>query len=75
MILTLFIKLLLELVFICSYCMSEITFLQHHLRKLFIVLIMEAKSTSETSINLYQATRCRNLKDSHLQVLYSIGQV
>jgi hypothetical protein len=33
----------------------------------FIALIMEAASTSETSVNFYQTTRRNNPEDSHLQ--------
>jgi hypothetical protein len=32
-----------------------------------IALMMEAVSTSETSINFYQITRLNNQEDSHLQ--------
>jgi hypothetical protein len=32
-----------------------------------IALMMEAASTSETSVNLYQTTRRNNLEDSHIQ--------
>jgi hypothetical protein len=32
-----------------------------------ITLMMEAASTSETSVNFYQTTRRQNPKDSHLQ--------
>jgi hypothetical protein len=32
-----------------------------------IALMMEAASTSETSVNFYQATRHNNKEDSHLQ--------
>jgi hypothetical protein len=31
-----------------------------------IVLMMEAVSTSETSVNFYQTTRCNNPEDSDL---------
>jgi hypothetical protein len=34
-----------------------------------IALMMEAASTSETSLNFYQTTRRYNPKDSHLQFL------
>jgi hypothetical protein len=33
-----------------------------------IVLIMEAASTSETSVNFYQTIWSKNLKDNHLKV-------
>jgi hypothetical protein len=32
-----------------------------------IVLMMDAASTSETSVNFYPTTRCNNREDSHLQ--------
>jgi hypothetical protein len=35
---------------------------------LLITLMMEAVSTSETSVNFYQTTWCNNLEDSHLQL-------
>jgi hypothetical protein len=35
-----------------------------------IVLMMEAVSTSETSVNFYETTRRNNPKDSHLQTIY-----
>jgi hypothetical protein len=31
-----------------------------------MALMMEAASTSETSVNFYQATWCNNPEDSHL---------
>jgi hypothetical protein len=31
-------------------------------------LMMEAASTSETSVNLYQTTKYNNKEDSHLQL-------
>jgi hypothetical protein len=34
---------------------------------LLIALIMEAASTSETSVNFYQTTQRNNPEDSHLQ--------
>jgi hypothetical protein len=34
------------------------------------ILMIKAESTSETSVNLYQTTRCYNLEDNHL---YFIG--
>jgi hypothetical protein len=33
-----------------------------------IALMMEAKSTSETSVNFYQITRRNNPEDSHLHI-------
>jgi hypothetical protein len=36
-----------------------------------IVLMMEAASTSETSVNSYQSTRRNNPDDSHLRNLYA----
>jgi hypothetical protein len=33
----------------------------------FIALMMEAASTSETSMNLYKTTRHKNPEDSHLR--------
>jgi hypothetical protein len=36
---------------------------------LTIALMMEAASTSETSVNFYQTTRRNNPKDSHLHTL------
>jgi hypothetical protein len=33
----------------------------------FIALMIEAASTSETSVNFYQTTRCYNSEDSHLR--------
>jgi hypothetical protein len=33
-----------------------------------IALMMEAESTSETSVNLYQSTRRNNPEDSHLHI-------
>jgi hypothetical protein len=36
-----------------------------------IALMMEAASTSETSINFYQTTRRNNPEDSHLHVCLS----
>jgi hypothetical protein len=30
-----------------------------------IALMMEASSTSETSVNFYQSTRCNNLEESY----------
>jgi hypothetical protein len=30
------------------------------------VMVMEAASISETSVNFYQTTRCHNPEDSHL---------
>jgi hypothetical protein len=38
--------------------------LGHHHKA--IVLMMEAESTSETSVNFYQTTRCNNPEDSHI---------
>jgi hypothetical protein len=35
---------------------------------MMIALMMEATSTSETSVNFYQTTRRNNPKDSHLNV-------
>jgi hypothetical protein len=35
-------------------------------KNLLIALMMVAASTSETSANFYQTTRCYNLEDSHL---------
>jgi hypothetical protein len=32
-----------------------------------IIRMMQAASTSETSVNFYQTTRCYNPEDSHLQ--------
>jgi hypothetical protein len=40
-----------------------------NVRGLFIALIMEAASTSETSINFYQTTRRYNPEDSRLHTL------
>jgi hypothetical protein len=40
-----------------------------------ITLMMEAASTSETSVNFYQTTRHNNPEDSHLQALYHCGTV
>jgi hypothetical protein len=37
-------------------------------------LMMEAASTSETSVNFYQTTRRNNLEDSHLQVWLVLGR-
>jgi hypothetical protein len=31
-------------------------------------LMMEAASTSETSVNFYETTRCNNSEDSHLHI-------
>jgi hypothetical protein len=36
---------------------------------IIIALMMDAVSTSETSVNFYQSTRCNNPEDSHLHVL------
>jgi hypothetical protein len=36
-------------------------------RGLLIALMMEASSTSETSVNFYQTTRRNNTEDSHLR--------
>jgi hypothetical protein len=36
---------------------------------IFIALMMEAASTSETSVNFYQTARRNNPKDSHLYTL------
>jgi hypothetical protein len=33
-----------------------------------ISLMMEAASASETSVNLYQTTRCNNSEDNHLHM-------
>jgi hypothetical protein len=33
-------------------------------------LMMKAVSTSETSLNLYQATQSNNLEDSHLHTIF-----
>jgi hypothetical protein len=35
------------------------------------LLMMEAASTYETSVNFYQTTRCNNPEDSHLQCDFS----
>jgi hypothetical protein len=35
--------------------------------RVIIALMMEAASTSETSVNFYQTTWCYNLEDIHLQ--------
>jgi hypothetical protein len=40
-----------------------------------ITLIMEAASTSETSVNFYQTTRRNNPEDSHLQNMCFITYV
>jgi hypothetical protein len=32
-----------------------------------IALVMEAESTSETSVKFYQTTRCNNPENSHFQ--------
>jgi hypothetical protein len=37
-----------------------------------IALMMEAASTSETSVNFYQTTRRNNLEDSHLLSLWPV---
>jgi hypothetical protein len=37
-------------------------------RDQLIALMIEAASTSETSVNFYQTTRCNNPEDSHLQL-------
>jgi hypothetical protein len=36
--------------------------------KVIITLMMEAASTSETSVNFYQTTWCNNPEDSHLLI-------
>jgi hypothetical protein len=40
--------------------------LHHQSGELFIALMMEAESTSKTSVNFYQATRRNIPEDSHL---------
>jgi hypothetical protein len=40
-----------------------------------IALIMEATSTSETSVNIYQTTRRNNPKDSHLQITNRVSYI
>jgi hypothetical protein len=43
------------------------SFLNHiFARELLITLMLEAVSTSETSVNFYQTTRRSTLEDSHL---------
>jgi hypothetical protein len=37
-----------------------------------IIMAMEAASTTETSVNVYQTTRHNNLEDSHLYTRYII---
>jgi hypothetical protein len=37
------------------------------IRAMIMVLMMEAASTSETSVNFYQTIRCYNPEDSHLE--------
>jgi hypothetical protein len=41
-------------------------------RGLLIALMMEAASTSETSVNFYQTVRHNIPEDSHLDTLYSV---
>jgi hypothetical protein len=38
------------------------------LRGLLIALMMEAASTSETPVNVYQTTRRNNQEDSHIHI-------
>jgi hypothetical protein len=40
-----------------------------------IALMMEAASTSETSVNFYQTTRRYNPADSHLRDFLSLSQI
>jgi hypothetical protein len=40
-----------------------------------IALMMEAASTSETLVNLYQTTRRNNPEDSHLQVTHIVTTI
>jgi hypothetical protein len=40
--------------------------------RVIIALIMEAASTSETSVNFFQTARCNTPEDIHLQVYSSV---
>jgi hypothetical protein len=40
-----------------------------------IALMMEAVSTSETSVNFYQITQRNNPEDSHLQLLFKLTEL
>jgi hypothetical protein len=40
-------------------------------KNILIVLMMEAVSTSETSVNFYQTTRLNITEDCHLQEVFS----
>jgi hypothetical protein len=45
--------------------------LDHHGNdRCIIALMMEVASTSKTSVNFYQTTRCNNPEDSHLHTRY-----
>jgi hypothetical protein len=41
----------------------------------FRALIMEAASTSETSVNVYQTTRRNNPEDNHLRTLLRFSRL
>jgi hypothetical protein len=43
-----------------------------HRRTLLIALMMEAASTTETSVNFYQTTRRYNPEASHLHILFAL---
>jgi hypothetical protein len=46
--------------------MNKIVGIIHHQGEEFIVLMIEAANTSETSVNFYQTTRRNIPEDSHL---------
>jgi hypothetical protein len=47
---------------------SSLVEIDRRFRGAFIALMMEAASTSEKSVNIYQTTRRNNLEDSYLNI-------
>jgi hypothetical protein len=53
----------------CETHKKPINTVRHHNEKKAIALVIEAASTSETSVNFYQETRRNKPEDGHLHTI------